>query len=78
MKTGLNTFLTTLYVHLDDRIIPALGFSRQGRPGRPPALTDIELLYPIVAQHLLGIASDRKWIRYVNTHLKNMFPRLPL
>ncbi len=77
MKTDLNTLLTTLYVHLDDRIIPALGFSRRGRPGRPPALTDVELLCLVVAQHLLGIASDRKWIRYANKHLASMFPNLP-
>ena len=29
------------------------------------------------AQHLLGIASDRKWIRYARTHLIDMFPALP-
>ena len=64
MKTDLNTLLTTLYVHLDDRILPALGFSRDRHPGRKPALNDVELLCLVVAQHLLGIASDRKWIRY--------------
>lgn len=77
MKTDLNTLLTTLYVHLDDRIIPALGFSRDGHPGRKPVLTDVELLCLVVAQHLLGIASDRKWIRYAHKHLKGMFPNLP-
>jgi len=30
-----------------------------------------------VAHHLLGIASDRKWIRYAHTHLIEMFPDLP-
>jgi hypothetical protein len=28
VKTDLNILLTTLYIHLDDRIMPALGFSR--------------------------------------------------
>jgi len=77
VKTDLNTLLTTLYVHLDDRILPALGFSRDHHPGRKPALSDVELLCLIVAQHLLGIASERKWIRYAHTHLRGMFPNLP-
>ena len=77
MKTDLNTLLTTLYVHLDDRILPGLGFSRDHHPGRKPALNDVELLCLLVAQQLLGIASDRKWIRYARTHLLDMFPDLP-
>ena len=77
MKTDLNTLLTTLYVHLDDRILPAIGFTRDHHPGRKPALNDAELLCLLVAQHLLGIASDRKWIRYARTHLMGMFPNLP-
>lgn len=60
MKTDLNTLLTTLYVHLDDRILPAIGYSRDRHPGRKPVLSDVELLCLIVAQHLLGIASERK------------------
>ena len=67
MKTDLNTLLTTLYVHLDDRILPALGFSRDHHSGHKPVLSDVELLCLIVAQHLLGIASERKWIRYADS-----------
>ncbi len=77
MKTDLNTLLITLYVHLDDRILPAIGFTRDRSPGRKPALNDVELLCLLVAQHLLGIASDRKWIRYARTHLRGMFPSIP-
>jgi len=77
VKTDLNTLLTTLYVHLDDRVLPAIGFSRDHSPGRKPALNDLELLCLLVTQHLLGIASDRKWLRYAHTHLKGMFPGLP-
>jgi hypothetical protein len=40
-------------------------------------LNDIELLCLLVAQHLLGIASDRKWIRHARTHLIDMFPAWP-
>lgn len=77
MKTDLDTLLTTLYVHLDDRILPAIGFSRDHRAGRKPALNDVDLLCLLVAQHLLGIASDRKWIRHARAHLMGMFPNLP-
>jgi hypothetical protein len=77
VKTDLNTLLTTLYVHLDDRILPAIGYSRACHPGRKPVLSDVELLCLIVAQHLLGIASERKWIRYAHKHLADMFPDLP-
>ncbi len=57
--------------------MPTLGFSRDRHPGRKPALTDVELLCLLVAQHLLGTASDRKWIRYAHKHLTGMFPNLP-
>jgi raffinose/stachyose/melibiose transport system permease protein len=48
VKTDLATLLTTLYVHLDDRILPALSFSRDHHPGREPVLSDVELLCLIV------------------------------
>jgi Transposase DDE domain len=40
-------------------------------------LSDAELLCLAVAQQLLGIASERRWIRYAPTHLAGMFPHLP-
>lgn len=45
-------------------------------PGHEPVLSDVELLCLVVAQQMLGIASDRKWIRSAHTHLKGMFPNL--
>ena len=77
MTNNLDTLLTALYVHLDDRVLPALGWSRDHRPGRRPVLADAELLCLAVAQHLLGIASERRWIRYARAHLAGMFPQLP-
>jgi hypothetical protein len=46
-------------------------------PGQKPRLNDVELVCLLVAQQLLGIASNRRWIRYAHTHLKDMFPTLP-
>jgi hypothetical protein len=40
-------------------------------------LSDAELVCLAVAQHLLGIASERRWIRYAGRHLAGMFMNLP-
>jgi hypothetical protein len=69
--------MTALYVELDDRVLPALGWSRAHRADRKPALTDTELLCLAVTQQLLGVASERHCIRYAQTHLTGMFPQLP-
>ncbi len=45
----LDTLLTALYVELTDRIIPSLGPARRG-PGRPPEVTDAELVCLALAQ----------------------------
>lgn len=77
MNTQLNTLLTTLYVYLDDHVLPDLGVSRARRPGRKPVLSDAELLCLAVAQHLLGFSSETRWIRYSRIHLSAMFPGIP-
>jgi hypothetical protein len=60
VNTQLNTLLTTLYVCLDDHVLPDLGVSRDRRPGRKPVLSDAELLCLAVAQHLLGFSSETR------------------
>jgi hypothetical protein len=77
VSNELDTLLTALYVDLEDRVLPALGCSRAHRRGRKPVLTEAELLCLVVAQQLLGVASERHWIRYARTHLSGMFPHLP-
>lgn len=77
MTNNLDTLLTTLYVHLEDRVLPVLGWSRAHRPGRKPQLTDAELLCLVVAQHLLGVASERRWVRYAHKNLRGLFRYLP-
>jgi hypothetical protein len=77
VTNNLDALLTALYVDLDDRVLPALGWSRDHRPGRKPVLSDAELICLAVAQHLLGVASERRWIRYARANLGGMFPRLP-
>ena len=77
MSNELDTLLTALYVELEDRVLPRLGWSRDHRRGRKPRLTDAELLCLAVAQQLLEVASERRWIRFAHSHLRDMFPRLP-
>ena len=45
--------------------------------GRPPKLSDSELLCLAVAQVLLGCRSEARWLRFVGSRLAGMFPYLP-
>jgi hypothetical protein len=71
VTTDLNTLLTALYVKIDDYL------GRRTRPGRPPKLTDAELLTLAVAQVLLGVRSEARWLRFVPRALPGAFPYLP-
>ena len=71
MTQDLNTLLTALYVKIDDEI----GGTRW--MGRPPLLTDSELVCLAVAQVLLGYHSEARWLRFARKHLTGMFPYLP-
>ncbi|MFH8553502.1 IS982 family transposase [Streptomyces celluloflavus] len=71
MTDNLDTLLTALYVKIDDEL-------ETGRwMGRPPQLTDAELVALAVAQALLGFGSKARWLRYANVHLASMIPYLP-
>src|SRR3982751_5095045 len=71
VTTDLNTLLTALYVWIDDYLGPRC------RPGRRPRLTDAELLTLAVAQALLGIHSETRWLRLIPQRLPGAFPYLP-
>lgn len=71
MKTNLDTLLTALYVFIDDHVAP------RHRIGRPPRLSDAELLCLAVAQVLLGFPSVRHWHRFAGSRLRHLFPYLP-
>jgi hypothetical protein len=67
----LDTLLTALYVKIDDEI------AGQPRPGRPPLLSDAQLVCLAVAQALLSYRSEARWLRAVGKRLPGMFPHLP-
>ena len=46
-------------------------------PGRPPKLSDAELVCLAVAQVLLGARSERHWLRFVRDRLGHLFPYGP-
>jgi hypothetical protein len=71
VTTDLNTLLTALYVKIDDEIGGVRCI------GRPPLLSDAELVCLAVAQALLGFRSEARWMRYAHKHLRGMFPYLP-
>jgi hypothetical protein len=71
----LDTLLTALYVELTDRISPPLGFARSG-PGKPPEVTDAELVCLAVAQVLLRYDDERHWLRAAPARVGHLFPRL--
>jgi hypothetical protein len=71
VTTDLDTLWTALYVKIDDEI----GGKRW--LGRPPLLTDSELVCLAVAQALLGCRSEARWLRFARAHLARMFPYLP-
>lgn len=75
MIADLDTLLIALYVELTDRIIPAQIRPRT-RMGRPPAVTDAELVCLAVAQVLLRFDDERRWLRAAPGRVGHLFPRL--
>jgi hypothetical protein len=74
VEPNLDTLLVALYVQIDD-LFRLLGC--RPTPGRPPRLTDSELVCLAVAQVLLGFNSERRWMRFAATRLGHLFPYLP-
>lgn len=57
---------------MTDDLLPA----RTG-PGRPPHITDAELVTVAVAQVLLDCPNERRWLRMAPRRLGHLFPYLP-
>jgi len=78
VTSNLNTLATALYVKIDDQLkaFPGLAPERP-RIGIKPTLGDAELVTLAVLSALLGFTSERRWLRYVRSHLAGMFPYVP-
>ena len=75
MIADLDTLLIALYVELTDRIISSLGLARRG-PGKPPEVTDAQLVCLAVAQVLLRYDDERHWLRAAPRRIGHLFPRM--
>jgi hypothetical protein len=60
-------------VELTDRIIPSRSLGRRG-PGKPPEVTDAELVCLAVAQVLLRFDDERHWLRAAPKQVGHLFP----
>jgi hypothetical protein len=67
----LDDLVIALYVTVDEL------FGKRPGPGRPPKLSDAELVCLAVAQVLLGCDSERRWLRFVGRRLRHLFPYVP-
>ena len=71
MHAHLDALVSALYVRVDD-LLP----KREG-PGRPPRITDAELIALAVAQMFLAIPNDRKFLALARWRLGHLFTYLP-
>lgn len=70
MSAALDALVIALYVAIDDFLEPRSG------PGRPPKLTDAELITLGIAQVFLGIPNDRQFLALAKWRLGHLFPQL--
>jgi Transposase DDE domain len=68
--TDLEALVVAAYVFADDYPVPA-------RPGRPPLVSDAELVALAVGQAAIGISSDRQFLGLIGRVLPGWFPHLP-
>lgn len=71
MLADLDALVTALYVRVDD-LLPA-----RPRRGRPPRITDAELIALAVAQVFLGCPNDRRFLALARRRLGHLFSYLP-
>src|SRR3989449_10971217 len=68
--TDLEALVVAAYVFADEFSVPP-------RPGRPPLVSDAELVALAVAQAAMGISSDRQFLGLVGRVLPGWFGHLP-
>ena len=71
MSADLDALLTHVYVLVDD-LLPA-----RRRFGRPPRISDSELICLAVAQVLLDCPNERRFLRVAERRLAHLFPYIP-
>ena len=71
MSADLDALLTHVYVLVDDLLPPRRRF------GRPPRISDSELICLALAQVLLDCPQERRFLRLAKRRLGHLFPYIP-
>jgi Transposase DDE domain len=71
VSADLDALLTHVYVLVDDLLPPRRRF------GRPPRISDSELICLAVAQVLLDCPNERRFLRLARRRLSHLFPYIP-
>jgi len=71
----VDTFLTTLYVMVDDSCQPHP--QEEGRPGPRASLCQSEVITLAIFARWSRFSSERDFYRYATDHLRDAFPSLP-
>jgi hypothetical protein len=76
MDMPVETFLSALYVTVDDWYQQHVPTLLAGKPGKKPSFSDSEVITLSLAQHWLGFAQEREFLRFVKNNFLPLFPRL--
>jgi hypothetical protein len=76
MNMSQDTFLTGLYTIVDDWYQAEGARLLAGKVGARPEFSDSEVLTLALAQHWLGFASERRFLRFMRQNHRALFPRL--
>jgi hypothetical protein len=74
----VDTFLTTLYVMVDDFCQSRPQKERSSRPGPGASLSPSEVITLAIFARFSRFASERDFYRYASEHLRDAFPTLPV
>jgi Transposase DDE domain len=74
VHANLDALVIGLYVRIDDFL---LSLPARTSTGRPPQITDSELITLAVAQMFLGVPDDRRFLAVAGYRLAHLFPYLP-
>ena len=76
MNMPVETFLTTLYVICDDWYQQNAPTLLSGKAGKKPLFSDSEVITLSLAQHWLGFADEREFLRLISNNYLFLFPLL--
>lgn len=76
MNMSVETFLTALYTIGDDWYKEQGAARLRGKAGTKPVFSDREVLTLSLAQHGMGFAQERAWLRYIGNNDLYLFPPL--